>query len=48
MRYTIYGYGGGNYRRYAVSTSIHEELHKFIDKAVDKGYTEISIKVEAT
>ena len=48
MRYIIYGYGGGNYHRYAASTSIREELHKFIDKAVDQGYTEISIKVEAT
>ena len=48
MRYTIYAYGGGNYRRYAASTSIREELHKFIDKAVDQSYKDISIKVEDT
>jgi len=48
MRYIIYGYGGGNYQRYAASTSIREELHKFIDKAVDQSYKDISIKVEDT
>lgn len=48
MRFTIYGYGGGNYRRYAASTSIREEMHRLLDKAVDQGYTEISVKAEAT